>query len=391
MGEAGANAEVIDEKLWGDDDKEQDGKDGPEGAPEQEKYERGSAVKAGPQQELEYRGVDEDEAGGPQDKPDDLTEEKETEQQAQLQRPDTVAPEDGGAQINEMENEVEEATGLQPKGADVQGDGEDADGADGEMEGAEEEGGADAEAGAAEEEVPGADPNAVEDMELEGGLDGEEEAAGEDVGGDVADMEADDDAAAGEEESPDEADGERTAPDADALPGAEEPQDASGGQRGGAGAPQSDDKQRAGTASGRGTFPTNAEPAAPDGLPDVDDGGDQGDEFDVEGDDADAGDAADAGAGGAAGSGAGAGAGAGGTQGAVARGGQASRRGPPPPRTRTDPNPYRNLGDALQQWRERLSVRPHVCLCLRLGSALSAGRSLTASRRIEQFTLILLN
>ena len=77
MGEAGANAEVIDEKLWGDDDKDQDGKDGPNGAPEQEKYERGGAVKAGPQQELEYRGADEAEGGAPEDKPDDVADDKE--------------------------------------------------------------------------------------------------------------------------------------------------------------------------------------------------------------------------------------------------------------------------------------------------------------------------
>ena len=387
MGEAGANAEVIDEKLWGDDDKDQDGKDGPNGAPEQEKYERGGAVKAGPQQELEYRGADEAEGGAPEDKPDDVADDKEKEPQAQPQRPDTVAAEDGGAQVNEMENEVEEGTGLQPRGPEGQGDGDD-DGVDAEgeadVDGVEEEGGADAEAGAAEEEVPGADADAADDMELEGGQDGEEDAGGDDGRDEVADMEADDDAAAaGEEEHPpDEPGGEPTAPDTDAAPGAEEPQDASSGQRGGARAPQSDDKQRGGTASGRGTFPTQAAPVAPDGPADVDGGGDQGDDFDVEGSDADAGDAADAGAGGAAGSGAGAGAGAGGTQGAVARGGQASRRGPPPPRTRTEPNPYRNLGDALQKWRERLSVRPSP-LCVRaprLGSLSCAARSIPKDR-----------
>jgi len=394
MGEAGANAEVIDEKLWNDDMKEEDdGKDGPEAAPEREKYERGGAVKADGQ-ELEYRGADEPDAGAPPEGEDAEDAAEEKPQGQQQSRPETAAEEEGGAKINEMEDEVEDDHGIQMQDRDNAGDVKDDEDISGEEDGdgAEEgggaEGGADAgeDGGAAPEPPPPGEGDALpEDMQTDG-PDAEDEAADE-AAGEVDAMDADDEEAPMPEEvgPEDKGGGERTGKDQEAAPPAvDETHDASAGQRGGSGVPEDDGKQPdAGMMeSGHGGRQGRTATPAPQA-----DAGDQFDEWDdgAEAEDAhmEADDNADGGGGQGGGDGGGMGGGEGGAQGAIARGGQSSRRAPPPQRTRAEPNPYRSLGDALQRWRERLSVRipaPHrLSLCAHARARGAAPREMNIS------------
>ena len=361
MGDGGDGAEVVDERLWSEEDKEAAGK---EGMPE-EKYEKGGAVQTRPDDDLEFRGADEAEKASEQA---DKVGEDQQEHTHGNERKEAAEEVPGDAPINTLEpDNVEEAHGIQPEGAACDGEDAAADeneplelpqdlGIEGDDDG---EDAADADADADAGQLGDGDGDAKSDDAAAAGPDFAEEAGDE--------MEHDSDAGAGQDEAmpsvPDDGDA-GAAPDID--------QGMAAGSKGFGGsdalnAAQPPDQTPGEPAAARndgGAHAVGAAGVAPGQLEEtaMDEDGERAQVQDS---------AADAmTAGGGTGGGGGSGNATGGADGLTAPANQSAGGGVARsnPHSLTEPNPYRNLGDALQSWRERLSVRPSV---LALLSALS--------------------
>ena len=348
MGEGGDGAEVVDERLWSEEDKEAAGKDG---MPE-EKYEQGAAVQTRPDDDLEFRGADEaDKAPEQEDKPSDERPQDSRNDKRKEEAAEGL-PEDAPINVLEPDN-VEEAHGIQPEGA--AGDGEDA--------------------------APEQDEQPLElpqDLGLEtdgDGVDAEEDAGAEEArdGGEGDDGEDADGPRLETEEAGDDMDRDS---DASADQGEVAPLNPDGGDAGAA--PDIDQGAPAGSTGHGGSSaldapqPTDQAPGLPAAAHDdsgarvtaavgIAPGQLEATAMDEDGEPTEVPESgADAmNAGGGTGGGGGSGEATGGTTGATAPadkafGGAAARS---TPLSSTEPNPYRNLGDALQSWRERLSVR----------------------------------
>jgi midasin len=387
MGEAGESAEVVDERLWNEDDQE-----APKDGTDKDKYEKGSTVQTGLEDELEFRGAEE---GDAQEKPS-KPEEKEGAAEAAPEdkgkdKRNAPAKEDAGDEgpVNEKgEDDVEEAHGFKPEGppdadadmadapADEEplelpedfglpgedgGDGDEDHDADADDIGMEPEGAAEPDAGAED----GAQEALLEAMEREG-----DEADADTGEGEVPPVGADDRAAAA----------------ADDLNQGQQSAAALG--RGGAGAretpPPLDTQAEANaptvapSAGGTAATASAATPAA------MDDGTALEQDMDAAAD-ADAIPPASSGGGGGGGGG-GSGEATGGAAGATAQTDQRlPGNAPAARRMLSEPNPYRNLGDALQRWRERLSVRtlPLCALAFCLSSGLRGAPPARGSRRMS--------
>ena len=369
MGDGGQGAEVVDERLWGEDDKEAEGQDGMQ----EEKYEKGAAVQTKPEDDLEFRGADEaDKAPEESDKPSD---EPQEDKRGDKRKEEAAEDAPGDAPINAMApDDVEEAHGIQPEGA--AGDGDD---------------------GPPDEplELP-------QDLGLDAGDDGDDAAAEE--GADIDEVRADGEGDEGEDKGAgphllsDEAaadDMEGDGDDAGADQGEAMPLNPDGGDAGAA--PDVDQGAPAGT-NGRGGGSALDAPQPLDqapGLPAAahDDGGAQAtaaagvapgqldatamEEDGMHAELPDAG--ADAmNAGGGTGGGGGTGEATGGVTGATAPADKPLGGARSAPQSSAEPNPYRNLGDALQSWRERLSVRPLRMRMLWVRAALLGTAALVA-------------
>jgi midasin len=348
MGDGGQGAEVVDERLWGDDDKEAEGKEGMQ----EEKYEKGAAVQTKPEDDLEFRGADEaDKAPDEGDKPSD---EPQEDKRGNKRKEEAAEDAPGDAPINAMApDDVEEAHGIQPEGAE--GDGDDDGLPDEPLELPQDLGldaGDDGDDAAAEE---GAD---IDEVRADGeGEEGEDDGAGPHLLSDEAaadDMEDDGDAGADQGEAmPLNPDGG----DAGAAPDVDQGAPAGSNGRGGGSAldaPQPLDQAPGLPAAAHdegGAQATAAAGLAPGQL--------DATAMDEDGEHAELPDsAADAlNAGGGTGGGGGTGEATGGVTGATAPADKPLGGARSAPQSSTEPNPYRNLGDALQSWRERLSVR----------------------------------
>eukprot|EP00898_Chlorokybus_atmophyticus_P007316 jgi/Chlat1/7586/Chrsp63S07074 len=103
MGDLQNQGDVVDEKLWGDDDaKDQEAEKQPES------YEKDAPIQASAQQELDYRGTDD--AQG-----DDADKEPLDQEQQQQQHPEKAAGEDMESEEHEPSEQVEDSHGLQAK------------------------------------------------------------------------------------------------------------------------------------------------------------------------------------------------------------------------------------------------------------------------------------
>ena len=357
MGDGGDGAEVVDERLWSEEDKAA----GKDGMPE-EKYEKGAAVQTKPEDDLEFRGADEADEADKAPEPADKTSDEQQDDKRDKRKEQAAEEAPGDVPINALEpDSVEEAHGIQPEGADAEdalpeqeellelpqdlglgGEDGDADDVDGEP-GADEMGG------------EGDDGKDADDAD--GHLVGDEEPGDDD-------MEHDGDAGAEQGEAmplnPDSGDA-GAAPDVD--------QGAPAGSNGCGGSSALDAPQPAGQTPGlpapardeHGAHAAAAAGIAPGQLEAtaMDEGGERAELPDS---------AADAmNAGGGTGGGGGSGEASGGATGATApadkpSAGAAARSAP---QSSLEPNPYRNLGDALQSWRDRLSVRARCprCVC----------------------------
>ena len=212
VGEAGEDAEVVDEKLW--DEKEDERTN-----PQDEKYEEGKTAQAG-EQELEYRGKDDPDADDDADeKGEDKGEDKEKdepedidvdEQQAGEEEGDAPDPDGPGVEQShgfnlEQEEEMDLPENMQLDGDEAgEDDGDDA--ADGE-DGEDEAGDGGEEDGKAGEDDGGAASDGGDDIKEDAAaLDGEEkeeEADGEDQEGVQTEPAADEaDQEDGEDEQP---------------------------------------------------------------------------------------------------------------------------------------------------------------------------------------------
>lgn len=390
MGDGGDGAEVVDEKLWGDDDDEA-GKDGPDGAAQKEKYEKGAAVHAEQQDELEFRGAEED-AGGEGEKPQPEAGDQ-AEQPKESNKPEQGAAEaeergDQGPINEQAEDDVEEATGIAPQGR-PQSDGEDGEDGDDAGADADGEGGEDQDPALPEQMGMEDGMEEVSDHEGEGGMSGDDAGDDGEEGpqppgalGDQMDVDGEEQGDEVECEEPEraalpeEGAGAKEAEEGEAE--AEQAQAGPTGTRGGTGAEQEEPEEgqppaaapAAPAGHGRSAARAAASAAAPAAAGDDDmDIGEADDSAEAPGDAPEA--AAGAGAGGSGG-----GAGVGGRDGAIApsEGGQPAGQAQPSARTPSEPNPYRSLGDALQRWRERLSVRaPTPCFARLLSALLCSG------------------
>ena len=371
MGDAGASAEVVDERLWNQDDK-----DAADQGAEKDKYEKGAAVQTKPGDELEFRGMDEDEGAQPQDDAKNADDEC-AAQRKQESGEKPVAPADDpaaeAAPINEhAEEDVEEAHGIRPEGAPDDDD-----------------------AAPSAEELVLPDDMAMSLSGDEGERDadvldtaadgdaGASDGGSDDAGADAADMHAldpdgvddeGDDAVAEDHAlgAPD----DNTYSERDAL---NQGQFAAAGHRSGG----ADSSLQAPAAGAELPPPAPLQSHVPLGGLDADDahGAPESEAADDSRPAVDDGAAAATRAAGAGGSTGGTGAASGGSVGQTAPSGEQ----PPsysgddaPRRVPVEPNPYRNLGDALQRWRERLSVRAFWHAMRRafsLHSALRFGRT----------------
>ena len=355
MGDGGVGAEVVDERLWSEEDKEAAGK---EGMPE-EKYEKGGAVQTRPDDDLEFRGADEAEKASEQA---DKVGEDQQEHNPGNERKEAAEEAPGDAPINTLEpDSVEEAHGIQPEGAAC--DGEDAaPDADEPLElpqdlglEGDDDGGDAADADADADQLEEGDGDAKSDDAGAAGPDFAEEAGDE--------MEHDSDAGAEHDDAmpsvPD---------DGDAGAVTDIDQGAAAGSKGFGGSdalnaaqpPDQTPGEPAAAHNDGGAHAVGAAGVAPGQLEEtaMDEDGERAQMQDS---------AADAmTAGGGTGGGGGSGNATGGADGLTApanqsAGGTAARSNP---QSLTEPNPYRNLGDALQSWRERLSVRPSLLALL---------------------------
>ncbi|GBG67611.1 hypothetical protein CBR_g741 [Chara braunii] len=98
MGETGDKEEVVDEKLWGNEDEEEERKRG------EEKYEKDAPVSGVDEEELEYRGREEEEEEGRGQGEEKDRKQKEKEKRGR----DTEGREDGSEEEEEEEEEAEE-------------------------------------------------------------------------------------------------------------------------------------------------------------------------------------------------------------------------------------------------------------------------------------------
>ena len=346
MGDGGDGAEVVDERLWSEEDKE-----GKEGMPE-EKYEKGGAVQTRPDDDLEFRGADEAEKTPEQaEKPGD-----QQEQCDGKKRKEAAEEVAGDAPINTLEpDNVEEAHGIEPEGAacddtdDVPGDVEPLElPQDLGLEG-DDDGGDAADADADADQLGDGDGDTKSEDAGAAGPDFAEEAGDE--------MEHDSDGGAEHDEImpsvPDDGDA-GAAPDID--------QGAAAGSKGFGGSnalnvAQPPDHTPAGELAAAqkdgGAIAVGSAGVAPGQLEET--------AFDEDNERVQVQDSAANAmtAGGGTGGGGGRGDATGGADGLTAPASQsAGGAARSNPNSVTEPNPYRNLGDALQSWRERLSVRP---------------------------------
>ena len=359
MGEDGDDGDVIDERMWNDeDDANEDEKNR---APE--KYEKGSSVKQDDERETETRGKEEEDAAPPKDPDEDAADARDDANEEDDRKNDPAAADadDDDGKVND--EEMEENHGFDPSKPEPEELELDDDFA---MDEDEEDGGDDA-----NEDESMRDEDAGE---LEG--DANEDAPADDANENAAEGDAKDDGDGGltedvmdvdEEDGNGEENDDELATDnlnEDAVAG-DDAMDETGDQ----GGPQGEGSGGGGDrdvddARGRGGE-AGASARGSEGL--GEDDTEQKPNADVDGDENAANDAsqlppprssADAASAGADGEGTGGGASGGEGTVAPSTGGGAGDDDarPPPPQRQQDANPHRSLGDALKNWRERLNV-----------------------------------
>ena len=359
MGEDGDDGDVIDERMWNDeDDANEDEKNR---APE--KYEKGSSVKQDDERETETRGKEEEDAAPPKDPDEDAADARDDANEDDDRKNDPAAADadDDDGKVND--EEMEENHGFDPSKPEPEELELDDDFA---MDEDEEDGGDDA-----NEDESMRDEDAGE---LEG--DANEDAPADDANENAAEGETKDDGDGGltedvmdvdEEDGNGEENDDELATDnlnEDAVAG-DDAMDETGDQ----GGPQGEGSGGGGDrdvddARGRGGE-AGASARGSEGL--GEDDTEQKPNADVDGDENAANDAsqlppprssADAASAGADGEGTGGGASGGEGTVAPSTGGGAGDDDarPPPPQRQQDANPHRSLGDALKNWRERLNV-----------------------------------
>ena len=358
MGENGDDGDVIDERMWNDEDDMEENKNE---APE--KYEKGSSVKQDDTQETETRAAEDEENDGKTPKEPEGEEKEKEEKEDSKQNDQSAAPEDDEGAVND--EEVEENHGLNPNKPepeefqmddlnfeeDEEGE-ENADDANDESmrdDDAEETG------GDQEENMDGGEKNLDGEGEMNDDGDGgiteeimDVDDKDEDGGDDENDLATDDvaDDANVPEDAMDE-DGEDGGPKGQGTGGGGD-QDVTEtqGQGGETGA-------NAQGSEGQGEEQTKSQPQntadAHMSAPQNDDGSQlppPQSSTDIPSSGAD---------------GEGTGAGVSGGEGTVApmagsSGGDQNKKIPPPSQRQQEANPHRSLGDALKKWRERLNV-----------------------------------
>eukprot|EP00897_Mesotaenium_endlicherianum_P007207 jgi/Mesen1/6514/ME000332S05520 len=176
MGDLGEDAEVVDERLWGEEDEKEEKE---KGQKEKEKFEKDAPVSGVDEDQVEYRGKEEEEEGAGEGEKGKEGKEKEKEKKC----------------MGKKESEEEEAGGDAEEG---KGEDEDAEKRGEDAEGEEEED----DNGPMTEESHGIKPHAEEDMELpeDMELDKEEGEGGEEEEEGGEDKEGDEGEGEGEEE-----------------------------------------------------------------------------------------------------------------------------------------------------------------------------------------------
>eukprot|EP00271_Cylindrocystis_brebissonii_P001039 TRINITY_DN11285_c1_g4_i1.p1 TRINITY_DN11285_c1_g4~~TRINITY_DN11285_c1_g4_i1.p1 ORF type:complete len:1537 (-),score=554.30 TRINITY_DN11285_c1_g4_i1:474-4448(-) len=165
MGDLGEDADVVDEKLWGKEDDEKDGKE----QKGEEKFEKDAPISGAQDDEIEYRGKEEEEGSDGKEQEDEKGgKQKEKEGQGKKGEKD---------EDKKAENETD-------GGGEEEGEGEEREeGEEGEDKEGEEEDGGGEKPGQTEEShgiIPHGDEDMElpEDMELDGDEKGEEEGEG---------------------------------------------------------------------------------------------------------------------------------------------------------------------------------------------------------------------
>jgi len=358
MGEDGDDGDVIDERMWNDeDDKEDEKSQGPE------KYEQGSSMKKDENQETETRGAEEednddrkpkepqgdDESNGDDDKKEEAKPDKDGDQ--------SKPPEDEGGP---KEEEIEDNHGFnpsapEPEELEIDDDFQlDDDGEENENDDSLQTDDAAEADEVAPEETPADQHNENADGEMnddgDGGLvedtmdvDEDQDDEGEDDDNELATDNLADDAITADDAMND--DGEESGPQGQGNGGGGD-QDANDtfGEGGDAGA-------NAQGAEGEG----DQETQRPDGTMDTGDDGANEREGDALPPPQSSTDVPSAGA---QGDGTGAGASGGEGMSAPMTGGSSGEQDKkrPPQQKQPDANPHRSLGDALKNWRDRLNV-----------------------------------
>lgn len=355
MGEDGEDGDVIDERMWNDEDDKND----EEKSEQPEKYETGSSVKQDDKQETETRAAeDEDDGKSPHEADDDKLE----EEGGNKEDDKSTAPEDDDGDVNN--EEIEENHGLNPSKPEP----EELDIDDfkfDEEEGEENEGAVDDESllDNSAEELEGEQDQEMDTEQLNDDADGEMNDSGDgglaeevmdvdenideqdaDAENDLATDNVEDDANAADDAM--EEDGENSGPKGQGTGGGgDQDVNETQGQGGEAGA-------NAQGSDGQGEDETKPRPQAaantPDGGPQREDDGELPPPQS----------STDVPSAGAEGEGTGAGASGGEGTTAPMAGGSSdhNKKSPPPPQKQQDANPHRSLGDALKKWRERLNV-----------------------------------
>ena len=356
MGEDGDDGDVIDERMWNDEDNKDD-----EGKSEQpEKYEKGSSVKQDDKQETETRAAeDEDDGAPPQEADDDKREDKGDNQDDDK----SAAPEDNDGDVNN--EEIEENHGLnpskpEPEELDIddfkfdEEEGEENEDVDND-ESLRDDGAQEVE-GEQDQEMDADQPNEDADGEMndsgDGGLTEEVMEVDENVDDE---QNADDDKDLATDNVDDDANAADDAMDEDGEDGGPKGQGTGGGgdqdvnQSQGQGGETGANAQGS---DGQGEDETKPQPQA---AVDAQTAGPQSENDDLPPPQSST-DVPSAGA-----EGEGTGAGASGGEGTVApmtggSSGDQNKKTPPPPQKQQEANPHRSLGDALKKWRERLNV-----------------------------------
>ena len=361
MGDDGDDGDVIDERMWNDEDDDAN-EDEKNQAPE--KYEKGSSVKQDDAQETETRAKDEDDADDapPKDPEGDDADARDDAEDKDDRKNDPSAANDDDDDGKLNDEEIEENHGFDPSKPepeelelddDVAMDEDEDDGDEANEDESMRDEDAEGAEGEAPEDAPAEDANenAAEGETKDDGDGGltedvmdvdEEDKNGEENDDELATDNLNDDAAVGDDAMNE--NGDQGGPQGQGSgSGGDHDVDDAQGQGGEAGA-------SARGSEGLGEEDTKQKPNA-----------------DVDGDEEAANDAsqlpppqssADAASAGADGEGTGGGASGGeGTVAPSAGGGAGDYDArPPPPQRQQDANPHRSLGDALKNWRERLNV-----------------------------------